>query len=139
MTGEIERHKVIVSRCALYGSNRSLHGVVRDKCGLGAVVTKEPVHTFRNCRRPTWPLSRRSIVATLGVVALVFTSAALGATYPSPPHDFGPVAGAGPLYNAVNAATPRPLLVVQTTFSDIATPAGLNDAATAARLLDAYV
>src|SRR4051794_12743862 len=107
LTAEIERHKVIVSRCALYGSNRSLRGVVRDKvrprCG-------------RHVGCPS--------------VALVVRFGR------SPCTLFGIAVGrcGRCLYNAANAATPRPLLVIQTTFTDIATPAGLNDSATAARV-----
>ncbi|MDP9259013.1 MAG: hypothetical protein M3Q31_21040 [Actinomycetota bacterium] len=53
--------------------------------------------------------------------------------YPNPAHDFGPVAGAGPLYNAASGANTRPLLVIRVLFNDV-TKAGFTEAATASRV-----
>ena len=78
---------------------------------------------------------RVRVAAFAAVLAsLVITGLVSAATYPNPPHDFGPVAGANPLYTAANGANPRPLLVIQTTFTDLPTPATLNEATTASRV-----
>ena len=83
------------------------------------------------------PASRsfRRLVCVVAVcLALVAVAGASAGIYPSPAHDFGPVAGASPLYTAANGANPRPLLVILVTFNDLTTPAGLTEAATAGRV-----
>ena len=80
--------------------------------------------------------SLSSLLCVLGLSCALLASAApaQAATYPSPPHDFGPIAGAHPLYNAANAATSRPLLIVLVTFNDMASPAGFTETAQATRV-----
>lgn len=79
------------------------------------------------------PRVRRAALVAAAVLPFG-SAAAAAATYPSPAHDFGPVAGAGPLYNAANAANPRPLLVILTTFTDLTTPSTLNESTVASRV-----
>ncbi|MDQ1680307.1 MAG: hypothetical protein QOI42_1166, partial [Frankiaceae bacterium] len=78
--------------------------------------------------------SMRSVAVGCAVVLVVGVSIATAGIYPSPAHDFGPVAGANPLYTAANGANPRPLLVILVTFSDLASPAGFTEANTASRV-----
>lgn len=65
---------------------------------------------------------------------LALAAPALGASYPNPPHDFGPVAGAGPQYNAGGGANGRPLLTIVVGFTDLAPPTRLSEATTRARV-----
>lgn len=76
----------------------------------------------------------RATALSAAVLIVLTPTQALAATYPSPAFNFGPVAGANPLYNAANAATPRPLLVSLVTYSDLASPAGFTEPAQAARV-----
>jgi M6 family metalloprotease-like protein len=81
-------------------------------------------------------LYARLRAATVGAFAMALLTAttAAGATYPSPPHDFAPIAGAGPLYNAASGNNPRPLLTIVVTFTDLATPALVADATISQRV-----
>jgi M6 family metalloprotease-like protein len=74
--------------------------------------------------------------ATIGALAMALLSAtsAAAATYPSPPHDFAPVAGAGPLYNVASGSNPRPLLTVVVTFTDLTSPPSVADATISQRV-----
>ena len=55
------------------------------------------------------PILVAAVLCALGAS----TTLALAGLYPNPAHDFGPVAGAGPLYNAASGANTRPLLVIR--------------------------
>lgn len=72
-------------------------------------------------------------LAALLVLAAGSTLAFAG-LYPNPAHDFGPVAGAGPLYNAASGVNTRPLLVVRVLFNDVTTPGGFTEGNTATRV-----
>ena len=84
-------------------------------------------------------VSRRSPLLggalALGVTLALVAGAGIAAAglYPNPAHDFGPVAGAGPLYNAASGANTRPLLVIRVLFNDVV-KAGFTEVATSSRV-----
>jgi M6 family metalloprotease-like protein len=87
-------------------------------------------------RRPTRRKTTLIVRAfALGAALALVTGAGLAAAglYPNPAHNFGPVAGAGPLYNAASGANTRPLLVIRVLFNDVA-KAGFTEAATSSRV-----
>lgn len=87
---------------------------------------------FRGRRRRGRRLTAALVVGS--AIAVVLPSPASAATYPIPPHDFGPLAGAHPAYTPANGVNDRPLLVAVVAFSDQTAPATLADATVRGRM-----